>query len=158
MKKLEELLNLPDSKEFLEQVEKKKSVPTTKDPIEPFIKDLSDFDKITMSLPPVTGLGSASDKELDELAKRATTAYDDLMDLGMQVEPRYAGRIFEVAGNMLQHAISAKTAKIDKKLKLMDLHLKKAKIQPAGKPTELEGDGYIVSDRNSILEKIKKVK
>ena len=37
----------------------------------------------------------------------------------MNVEVRYSGRIFEVAGGMLKHAIDAKTAKIEKKLKDM---------------------------------------
>jgi len=40
-------------------------------------------------------------------------AYDDLMDLGMNVESRYSGRVFEVAGNMLKTTLDAKVAKID---------------------------------------------
>lgn len=157
MKKLEDLFELPESKEFLKEVETKKQVPKIKENTDPFIRDISDLDKISLSLPTVTGLGNAADKELDELALRATSAYDDLMELGMQVEPRFAGRIFEVAGNMLQHAIAAKTAKIDKKIKILDLQIKKAKLPNQTVSAELKGDGYIVSDRNSLLEKIKNI-
>jgi hypothetical protein len=105
-------------------------------------------------------LGDLSDKEFDDLAERATNAYDDLMDLGMNVEARYSGRIFEVAGTMLKNAIDAKTAKMDKKLRMIELQLKKQKLDTdadldANKGINLPGDGYIVADRNSLLEKLK---
>jgi hypothetical protein len=80
------------------------------------------------------------------------------MDLGMNVEARYSGRIFEVAGTMLKNAIDAKSAKIDKKLKMIELQLKKQQIdQKAGQDDSIDipGNGYIVSDRNSLLEKLK---
>ena len=52
-------------------------------------------------------------------------AYDDPMDLGMNVESRYSGRVFEVAGQMLKKRPDAKVAKLDKKLKMVELQLKK---------------------------------
>ena len=36
------------------------------------------------------------------------TAYEDLMDLGMNVESRYSGRVFEVAGQMLKTNLDAR--------------------------------------------------
>jgi hypothetical protein len=123
---------------------------------------MEEFDKISASLPAVKGLGDAADAEFDALAQRATDAYDDLMDLGMNVEARYSGRIFEVAGGMLKNAIDAKAAKIDKKLKMIELQLKKAKLdQDASGGDEgisLQGDGVIITDRNSLIEKLKKMK
>ena len=80
-------------------------------------------------MPQVVGLGTAADDELDLLAKKATQAYDDLMDLGMNVEAQYSSRIFEVAKGMLSNAITAKTAKLDKKIKIVELQLKKAKLE-----------------------------
>jgi len=124
MKKLEELLNLPESKKLVKAEEQRKA---PVDP-EPFLRSMAEFDKISDSLPAVKGLGDAADAEFDALAQRATDAYDDLMDLGMNVEARYSGRIFEVAGGMLKNAIDAKAAKIDKKLKMIELQLKKAKL------------------------------
>ena len=76
----------------------------------------------------------------------------------MNVEARYSSRIFEVAGGMLKNAIDAKSAKIDKKLKMIELQLKKQKLDQdtAGDDSvTLQGDGYIVTDRNSLLEKLK---
>ena len=161
-KKLEEILNLPESKKIIKQDEKKKAKAEVAKP-EPFLRDMAEFDKIAAALPSVKGLGDAADSEFDALAQRATDAYDDLMDLGMNVEARYSGRIFEVAGGMLKNAIDAKAAKIDKKLKMIELQLKKQKLDQDASGTDdngipLTGDGFIVSDRNSLLEKLKNMK
>lgn len=157
-KRLEEILNLPESKKLV-KAEEQRIAPV--DP-EPFLRSMEEFDKISASLPAVKGLGDAADAEFDALAQRATDAYDDLMDLGMNVEARYSGRIFEVAGGMLKNAIDAKAAKIDKKLKMIELQLKKAKLdQDASDGDEgltLQGDGVIITDRNSLIEKLKKMK
>ena len=158
-KKLEELLNLPESKKIVKDEEKKKSAAT---PAQPLLRDISEFDKISAALPQVKGLGDISDAEFDALAQRATDAYDDLMDLGMNVEPRYSSRIFEVAQSALKNAIDAKSAKIDKKLKMIELQIKKAKLdqdaKPDGEDGEIAGEGFLVTDRNSLLEKLKNMK
>mgnify|MGYP003349896275 CR=1 FL=1 len=46
---------------------------------------------------------------------------------------------------------------IDKKLKMVDLQLKKLAIDKKNDKEEkdIEGEGYILTDRNSILEKLK---
>jgi hypothetical protein len=158
-KKLEELLNLPENKKIVKAEEKKKEVAAT---AEPLLRDIAEFDKISAALPQVKGLGDVSDSELDGLARKAEDAYDDLMDLGMNVDSRYSGRVFEVAASMLGHAITAKTAKLDKKLKMIELQLKKAKLDQDAAGGEngltIPGDGYIVTDRNSLLEKLKQMK
>jgi uncharacterized protein YacL (UPF0231 family) len=84
------------------------------------------------------------------------------MDLGMNVEARYSGRLFEVAASMLGNAINAKTAKLDKKLKMIELQLKKQKLDQDNmgedRGINISGEGVIVADRNSLLEKIKNMK
>jgi hypothetical protein len=160
-KKLEELLNLPDSKDFIDQArdqDKKKRKETAIVEQEEVLRDIAEFDKITAALPMVKGLGELADKELNEVADKAMEAYEDLMDLGMNVEGRYAGRVFEVAGNMLRTNLDAKIAKLDKKLKMVELQLKKEKLDKEdnnGDSGLLKGDGYVVTDRNSLLEKLK---
>ena len=158
-KKLEEILNLPESKKIAKEEEKRAKKAEV---AAPFMRDMSEYDKISAALPQVTGLGEMGDSELDDLARRATEAYEDIMDLGMNVEARYSGRLFEVAASMLGNAITAKTAKLDKKLKMIDLHLKKQKLdQDANSADEgvtLQGDGVIITDRNSLLEKLKNLK
>ena len=99
-----------------------------------------------------------ADAEINEVADKAMAAYDDLMDLGMNVESRYSGRVFEVAGTMLKTSLDAKIAKFDKKIKMIDLQLKKEKLDrdgSAGSNDIVNGTGYVVTDRNSLLEKLK---
>jgi hypothetical protein len=59
---------------------------------------------------------------------------------------------------MLKTAVDAKTAKIDKKLKSIDLQLKKYKIDKdapeSGDGQLLNGEGYVITDRNELLKKL----
>jgi hypothetical protein len=155
-KRLEEILNIAPTDE------PKIISPTENDtPQVPTIDlqaKLEEFDKISSALPKVKGLGDLADSELDSLAAKAEQAYDDLMDLGMNVEARYGARMFEVAAQMMNAAIQAKSHKIDKKLKMVDLQLKKLAIDKKNTSKDddpIEGEGYIITDRNSILEKLK---
>ena len=117
---------------------------------------LNNLEKIENALPLVRGL-DAADGEMDELAAMATSSYKDLVDLGMQVDSRFASEIFNAASSMLGHAITAKTAKINKKLKMLDLQLKKAQLdqKTAEKTEEIEstplGEGKVL-DRNELLK------
>jgi hypothetical protein len=158
-KKLEDLLNMDDSKEIIKQAkEQEKAQAKHEIAHEESFRDIEDFDKIAKALPQVKGLGDKADAELEDIAQRALTAYDDLMDLGMNVESRYSGRVFEVAGNMLKTSLDAKTAKLDKKLKMIELQLKKEKMDKDSGPGDdgmISGEGYVVTDRNSLLEKLK---
>ena len=127
-KKLEDILNLPNVKEAFKEVDKKEKDKKLKDAGQenPSTKNLdpktqanlqksyAEFDKIAASLPQVKGLGEMSDLEMDKLAIEAEESYKNLMDLGMNVDSRYSGRIFEVASNFLKNAIDAKSSKIDK--------------------------------------------
>ena len=158
--KLEELLNLPESKEIINKEKAEKAETAILDQKETK-RDIAEFDKIASALPAVKGLGEKADAELNDIAERALQSYEDLMDLGMNVESRYSGRVFEVAGGMLKTSLDAKVAKMDKKLKMIELQLKKQKADadtfssPAGMS---EGEGYVVTDRNSLLEKLKGMK
>ena len=152
-KRLEELFDLPQNDEPLMQPTEQVPIPTID-----LQEKLEEFDKIAAALPRVKGLGDISDSELDALAIKAEQAYDDLMDLGMNVEARHGVRMFEVAAQMMNAAIQAKTNKIDKKLKMVDLQLKKLAIDKKhGNETSgtVEGEGYILTDSNIILEKLK---
>ena len=169
-KKLEEILNLPNIKEEFKKVDKKEKEINTNQSngvqknVDPktaknLEKTYAEFDKIAASLPQVKGLGDLSDLELDKLAIEAEESYKTLMDLGMNVDSRYSGRIFEVASTMLRNAIDAKGSKIDKKLKMVELQLKKLKIDKTGGddtgPIE-ESDGFVISDRNELMKKLLK--
>jgi len=168
-KKLEEILNLPDVKQAFKQVDQKEKTKENKEKFvgknldpktqEALKKTYAEFDKVAAALPQVKGLGELSDLELDKLALEAEDSYKNLMDLGMNVDSRYSGRIFEVASTMLRNAIDAKSNKIDKKLKMVELQLKKLKIDKTGKDDisdPVEAEGTIITDRNELMKKLMK--
>ena len=154
-KKLEELFNLEESNPSTD------AVAEVAKPTHEEVKTLDDsyraVQEITRGLPQIKELDDLDEKELDNLASKAEAAYDDLMDLGMNVEVRYSGSIFEVAASMMGNAITAKNAKIEKKLKAIDLQLKKYKIDKDNNedPNDvINGQGYIITDRNELLKKL----
>ena len=155
-KKLEELFDLPPTNEEVDS-----AIPNLPANRETLAALDATIDKIDEALPGVRGLES-TDTEMDELANLATGSYKDLMDLGMQVDSRFASEIFSVASNMLGHAITAKTAKLDKKLKMIDLQMKKMRLdqQQAALDAKEEAEGPVqqgtgvILSRNDLLERI----
>jgi hypothetical protein len=153
-KKLEQLFNLPDIEPDAEP-----SPATPNDVQMETIRAIDDaIDKIDAALPTVKDLETA-DQEMDDLAKLAQDKFQDLMDLGMNVEARYSGVIFQTAGMLLGHAITAKQAKLDKKLRMVDLQLKKMRLDQTASKKEPEEDAPvdgkgIVLDRNSLIAQI----
>ena len=154
-KKLEELFELPTQDGLPDEVTPD-NVPEAKPENNPIMQNtLSELDKVQAALPQVRGL-EASDTEMDDLADKATKGFDDLMDLGMNVDSRWASDIFGVASTMLGHAITAKTAKLNKKLKMVDLQLKKANLDQkviANTEDIATGTG-VVLDRNALLDRL----
>jgi hypothetical protein len=152
-KKLEQLFDLPtieDTTNVQENIEEQRAELASAENI---------IDRIDQALPQVHDLDTA-DSELDELSNLAKQKFEDLMDLGMNVEARYSGTILQTAGVLLGHAITAKQAKIDKKLRTVDLQLKKMRLdQAAAKADGVEAgkpvDGQaVVLDRNELLRQI----
>lgn len=145
-KKLEQLFELPE---------------TEKPDVEEYADGLQALEEIDQQLPnaDITDL-STSDKEMDELATKAMDHYGDLMDLGMNVEPRFSAPIFEAATKLMGHAITAKTNKIDKKLKALDLDLKKRRLELQERQANLNDDNENEGsarelDRNALLEMLR---
>ena len=148
-KKLEELFDLPPSEiNDMSQDELKEN-----------LKELETIDEKMSSVLDL----SSSDTEMDEIAAKAMDTFKDLMDLGMNVDARAAAPIFEAATKLMGHAVTAKSSKIDKKLKLLDLELKKRRLdhqiaQDTGNNDSLDGDmegSARVLDRNELLKIIK---
>lgn len=157
-KKLEELFNLPQPVD--EDASPEETMANIESKQETFEEIDSAIDKIDAALPTVRDL-SASDAELDELATLAKDKFNDLMDLGMNMEARFSGTVFQTAGTLLGHAITAKQAKLDKKLRMVDLQLKKMRLDHQIKKDNgltsdddaIEGKGTVI-DRNALLAEI----
>lgn len=152
-KRLEEVFNLPEP--TVEQTQQ-----AEQDIIESqqALESANDIiDRIDAALPQVKELDHA-DTELDELSDLAKKNFEDLMSLGMNVEARYSGTILQTAGVLLGHAITAKQAKIDKKLRMVDLQLKKMRLdqtanKDAGTDGAIQGQATVI-DRNELLKRI----
>jgi hypothetical protein len=150
-KKLEEFFNLP-IKDTESEVDNEKII----DDMSELQTVMTGIDKIDQALPMVRNL-ETTEREMDHLANLAEEKFRELMDLGMNVEPRFSGVILQTASTLLGHAITARQAKIDKKLRMIDLQLKKARLdQTANKNQEDEpitGQGLVL-DRTELIRQI----
>jgi hypothetical protein len=155
-KKLEDFFNIEntesDSEDQLPLIDEPQSSMETS--LIVIKEQLSIAERINTALPQVRGL-DVEDSDLDQYASSAMESYEKLMDLGFNMDDRNAGKIFEVASSMMGNAITAKTAKLEKKLKMIELQLKAAKLEKdLGKKEEETDQGELSTDRNAILNLI----
>jgi hypothetical protein len=156
-KKLEDFFNLPPSVKEEEVIQ----APTkTREEImveaNEIYSSLTTAEKVDHALPTVIGLDS-HDNEMDDIARKAVNTFNDLISLGGNVPDMHAGKIYEVAGQMLKTALDAKNSKADKKLKMIELQLKKVRAEQidfdlgAGPAKGAQGGEF---DRNELLKYI----
>jgi len=154
--RLEEEFNLPPIEEVTEKAEVVEQevveLPATKQEVDDAL-DIAE--RINEALPQVKGLAD-SDIELDDIATKALESYEELMRLGMNVQDVHAGRIFDNAANMLKVALDSKSAKIDKKLKMVDLQLKRQKLDQDLDPDQANNPNQQIFNRNDLLKFINK--
>jgi hypothetical protein len=157
--KLQDLFNLPPAEENTANNDTDSTAPSIEEQ-RAIIQEVDlAIDKIDAALPFVNDL-DISDKELDDLSDLAKEKFQDLIDLGMNVEARFSGHILATAGTLLGHAITAKQAKLDKKLRMVDLQLKKARLDQQNSKNDGEklidaADGKaVILDRNELLKQI----
>jgi len=96
---------------------------------------------------------------MDDIHQKALDAFNDLLQLGMNVEIHAGAKLLETANQMLKTAMEAKDSKVDRKLKMINLQLQKAKLDhkvvtSKGDGLELESDGAVIIDRNELLKRI----
>lgn len=156
-KKMEEFFNLPPS----DEPEADEALPLkSKDELfqeaQQIYSSLTTAEKVDVALPTVVGLDT-HDSEMDEIAKKAVDTFNDLIALGGNVPDMHAGKIYEVAGQMLKTALEAKNAKAERKLKMIELQLKKVRAeqidldQGNGHRKDSSGGEF---DRNELLKYI----
>jgi hypothetical protein len=124
-------------------------------------------ERVDAALPLVQGLDDI-EREMDEYATKAMQTFEELCDLGKNVEDRHAAPVFDSASKMLAAAIQVKQAKIDKKLKMVELQMRKQRLDMQEKELELKIrkanenndeyqpaiEGKIVGDRSSMIADI----
>ena len=157
-KSLEETFDLPPIKEALAAQEVEAQVPVVPAESKPdpskILNAITVAEKIEHALATVTELDH-SDGEMDEIAEEALESYVELKDLAMNMSDAHAGRMMEVAASMLKTSLEAKEAKINRKLKTIDLQLKKMRMDrladQSGSAPDSQGTEL---DRNEILKHI----
>jgi hypothetical protein len=162
-KSLEETFNLPPLKTALKEEEQSVEnhsiaeelediSPTDNEPTK-VLKALTVAEKIDHALTKVDEL-EESDNEMDHIAAEALEAYAELKDLAMNMSDAHSGRMMEVAASMLRTSLDAKNAKIDRKLKTIDLQLKKMRMDrlAGGSTGDTQGSEGIEFDRNELLK------
>lgn len=159
-KKLEEVFGFPPIEEANAELDTQESqVPVEiQEKLDIAHATIDMANRVDIALPTVTDMQQA-ERELDSLANTAQEQSERLMDLGFNVDDRNAGKIFEVAAQLLKTAVDAKTAKLDKKLKIIELQLRKAKMD-SDKGSK-DGDnvfdaieGSVTGNRNDIVQAI----
>jgi hypothetical protein len=168
-KRLEEEFNLEsiddikaDPMNTIEVVEEK-SLDTIKTEITEYESQVEVSERIDNALPAVHGLDNV-DIELNKYADKAMDTFEELVDLGRNVEDRHAAAVYDSASKMLQSALQAKQSILDKKLKMVELQMRKAKLDLDEKkanasldirdPNSPEAEGVIIGDRSSLLNEI----
>lgn len=156
-KKMEDFFNLPPT----EKVVMEEELPTkSREELiveaDAICSSLTTAEKVDFALPIVVGL-EEHDNDMNDISKRALDTFNDLIALGGNVPDMHAGKIYEVAGQMLKTALDAKNAKADRKIKMIELQLKKVRseqidIDQGNGDRRLAGGGEF--DRNELLKYI----
>ena len=168
-KKLEEEFNLPPIEDLMpsDDDQQDPTVEEIQHEIVEYQGQMSVAERADSALPVVEGLNEL-DREMDEYAKRAMATFDDLVDLGKNVEDRHAAPIFDSASKMLTAALQAKTAKMDKKMKMIELQMRQRKLDQEEEKLKVYveknrvldeddmeiGEGKIIGDRSAMLAEI----
>jgi len=154
---MEEFFNLPTSDEpVVEEELPSKTREELMVEAREIYSSLTTAEKVDFALPTVVGL-DMHDSEMDSIAAKAVKTFEDLIVLGGNVPDLHAGKIYEVAGQMLKTALEAKNAKAERKLKMIDLQLKKVRSeqidldQGNGERRHANGGEF---DRNELLKYI----
>lgn len=119
------------------------------------IKDLKDAYNLL-------NIDKVHDDEMDKFSNDAKQYSEEIFQLGMDVEPRHSAEMFNASANMLKIAIDAKNAKIEKKVKFLELELKRKRQEldehRAGLHIEENNDNVVFEDRESLLDSLKETK
>tara|TARA_B100001057_G_scaffold318546_1_gene318836 strand:+ start:16 stop:534 length:519 start_codon:yes stop_codon:yes gene_type:complete len=155
-KKLEETFNISDGEE------EDKNTPTIEESqeiTELLNTEIENTEKIDAALPMVTDLNE-HDREMDDIHAKALKTFEDLLQLGMNVEVHAGAKILETANQLLKTAKEAKDSKVDRKLRMINLQLQKAKLDhqkdrdTSKSDDELATEGSLNIDRNELLRRI----
>lgn len=160
-KKLQETLGLADESDFEEEDQSEDGIIDTADAITE-IEDATDIlqhkltesDKVNKILCEVEGL-DVHDTEMDDIATKAIEAFGNLQDMSDNIQDNYVSRLYEVSATMLNVALHARDSKVNRRLKTIELKMKKMKLDADLGEVKTGGDNSDEIDRNEMLELIR---
>jgi hypothetical protein len=111
----------------------------------------------------VSGVDTADHGRSMDLLYDETLDYaQKVMDLGFNIDPARAPRMFEVATGLYKAAMDAKNSKMDAQLKAQQLMLNRAKFEHEKNGSQgesggeaIETRGVMVEDRNELLKRLR---
>jgi hypothetical protein len=152
MKTLEELLAETEADNFEDMVEE--TVEETQLPAAPAENALMTVKQMK---------GSAHAEAMDELYHETLDVARKIVDMGMNIDPAKAPRMFEVANQLFKTAQDSAISKRDAELKLMKLIQDQKKLEieqrrlsnELGEKSDIEGNVVMVEDRNTLLKMLR---
>lgn len=160
MSKLEDAFNLPEAIEDISE----KASQISKSMKEDLSDDLAKIDDAIGSMDVDENLDmEAFDKDMDEIASKTMTEFEELMMIGKDVEIRHAGEIFSAAAQMIKISHDLKLNKMNARLKKMELKLRKQRNDQIQSKQDSElGDEKVTTgssaSRDDIISMIDKWK
>lgn len=95
------------------------------------------------------------DKEADDVRNKAIQAFEDIMEVGRNVNPERSARLFEVAGQFLRTGLDASNSKAEKQLKAAKLKIEAVKLKVSDEMVEqLSSGNEVMADRNELLKQM----
>lgn len=157
-KKLQDLLNLPKSGETSEETSEEAAEYTREELMleaTEIMTALTTSEKVDAALSTVTGL-QEHDANMDEISAKALKTYSDLCALGLNMPDPHTGKIYEVAATMLSIALTARDAKMKRKLEMIDLQIRKIRVDKVvtQEGSEASAPRGVEFDRNELLAHI----
>lgn len=153
-KKLEEVFDLPSIKDE----EEEKKLPTKEEAEQRSVEifqALSTAEKVDHALAAVVGLNE-HDREMDEISEEALEAYTEIKELAMNMTDIHSGKMMDVAARMLETALDARDRKTQRKLKTLELQLRKLRLEKDGTDDSDTGSGNGAEfDRNELLRHLR---
>lgn len=106
-------------------------------------------------------------EEMDQIVDAAMTAHKDAIDMAFNMEPKNAGSIMEPAARFLELSMKAMQAKLDARMKSMEMKMKREKLDHELRKNQEEGvlegeaaptEAGRLLDRNALLKSAKEKK
>lgn len=160
-KKLEETFNINPIEEDTTE-EETPTIEESRELTEIINSEITSTEKIDAALPMVRDLND-HDKDMDDIHQKAISTFEELISLGMNVEVHAGAKLMETANQMLKTAMEAKDSKVDRKLKMLNLQMQKAKLDLAVEKEaknksktddDFETEGSVVMDRNELMKRL----